>query len=180
MDINFVFETINKNLSARGVDILMIGGHAVNYYGYIRATMDVDFMIASEAISLVRDQMKAAGFTNISEGENVIFFNHPKSSIRVDFLSVDTGTMATLLQHAVVTDYGGFSVKVPSLLDLISMKLFSLRNPKREERDMMDIVQLVLENKLDVASSLKPLCDRFSTNTIYQKLKKRIEEERDA
>ena len=32
-------------LNAREVRYALVGGHAVNYYGYVRATQDVDLLI---------------------------------------------------------------------------------------------------------------------------------------
>lgn len=179
MSIAKIFETVSRELPAAGVEFLMIGGHAVNHYGYTRATMDVDFMVASDAMGSVREVMKSAGFTNVSEGENVIFFHHPDSHVRVDFLPVDSETMTKLQKGAVEVDYGDFPLCVPSLLDLISMKLFAMKNPKRKERDGSDIVHLMIENKLDSERDLKPLCDLFATDAMYESLKHRVEEERD-
>ncbi len=178
MSVEFIFETVSRELPEAGVGFLMIGGHAVNHYGYTRATMDVDFMIAADSIGSVREVMKSAGFTNVSEGENVIFFHHPDSRVRVDFLPVDSETMTKLKKDAVEVDYGGFPLCVPSLLDLIAMKLFAMKNPKRKERDGSDIVHLMVENKLDSEMDLKPLCDKFATDAMYERLKHRIEEER--
>ena len=42
-----VFEVVARRLPKVGLDCLMIGGHAVNHYGVIRATQDIDFMIAA-------------------------------------------------------------------------------------------------------------------------------------
>jgi hypothetical protein len=133
-------------------------------------------MIAADDVSAVRGVMKAAGFTNVSEGENVFFFGCPDSPLRVDFLPVDAGTMASLRKSAVAVNYGGVSLCVPSLSNLIAMKLFAIGNPKREARDSADIVHLVAENKLDLEADLRPLCDRFATDEIYRKLAVRVEE----
>jgi hypothetical protein len=122
--INYVFETVSRRLPEAGIGFLMIGGHAVNHYGYTRATMDVDFMIAAEDVSTVRQVMKDAGFTNVSEGETVIFFSLPDSPVRVDFLPVDSGTLAQLLSGAVQVTYGGASLKVPSLPDFAGDEAF--------------------------------------------------------
>lgn len=91
-------------------------------------------------------------------------------------LSMSGTGMGTLLKGAVDVEYGGFSLRVPSLSDLIAMKLFALGNPKREERDSTDIVHLVVDNKMDLETELKPLCNRFATDEIYRKLVGRIEE----
>lgn len=179
--IQDVFEVVTRRLPAAGVDFLMIGGHAVNYYGFIRATMDVDFMIAASAESTVRQMMKEAGFTNISSAENVIFFSRPDSSLRVDFLSVDSGTLQQLIGRAVQVPYLATTVTVPCLEDLVAMKLFALHNgsPKRAIRDSEDVVRLVIEHQWDLEKQLKPLCERFADASAYDALKERIQGERD-
>lgn len=180
--INRVFEVVSQRLPESGIPFLMIGGHAVNHYGYTRATMDVDFMIAANDVPAVREVMKLAGFSNISEGDTVIFFSLPESPVRVDFLPVDLETMEQLLAGAVEVEYGGVRLKVPGLNDLIAMKLFALKsgNPRRKERDFSDVVQLMVENRLNTESDLKPLCDRFATEAVYKELTERIREMRDA
>jgi hypothetical protein len=180
--INYVFETVSRRLPEAGIGFLMIGGHAVNHYGYTRATMDVDFMIAAEDVSTVRQVMKDAGFTNVAEGETVIFFSLPDSPVRVDFLPVDSGTLAQLLSGAVQVTYGGAALKVPCLPDLLAMKLFALKggHPRRKERDMADIVNLTVENGLTAETDLKPLCERYATVPIYEELAARIREMKNA
>ena len=180
--IDYVFETVSRGLPAAGVNFLMIGGHAVNYYGYTRATMDVDFMIVAEDVPAVRQVMKDAGFTNISEGETVVFFSRPGSPVRVDFLPVDSGTVEQLMIQAQQVMYGGARLHVPCLKDLLAMKLFALKggNPRRKERDFLDVVYLVLENELNVESDLRWLCERFASGTLYDELVVRIKEFGDA
>ena len=177
--INLIFEVVGRQLPDAGVDCLMMGGHAINHYGYSRATIDVDFMIAAGDLARVRSVMKSAGFSNVSESDNVAFFNHPDIPIRVDFLQVDTRTMGLLLEKAVQVEYNGVPIRLPCLKDLIAMKLFALKSgsAKREERDFPDIVHLSVQNGLDPVVDLKPLCDRFGDDGIYDRLVKRIEEE---
>jgi hypothetical protein len=174
-----VFDVVSRRLPEAGIDCLMIGGHAVNHYGFVRATQDIDFMIAAADEDAVRRIMLAAGFANVSTHETVIFFNRPGSPLRVDFLKVDRTTLDTLLAHAVTVDYfEGNRVRVPQLKDLIAMKLFALKggNPKREDKDFPDIVHLAIENGLDAETDLKPLCERFGTEAIYERLSARIRE----
>lgn len=182
MAIETIFEIVCRALSSVGVDFLMIGGHAVNYYGYTRATMDVDFMIACGDVSGVRATMKEAGFTNVSQAENVVFFGRPDSPIRIDFLPVDGQTMKKLLSNSVPTDYLGVALRVPSLEDLVAMKIFALHNGsvKRLLRDSEDIVRLVLEHGWSLERQLKPLCLRYADEALYAKLVERIEGEKHA
>ncbi len=178
-ELDKVFKVVSRELPEAGVDCLMIGGHAVNHYGFTRATKDVDFMIASSDEDAVRRAMKNGGFTSFSSYDNAAFFHCPESPLRVDFLKVDRDTMDKLMAEAESVDYcEGLSVNVPRLEHLIAMKLFALKggNPNRFDKDFPDIVHLVLEHKIDLESSLRPLCDRFGTPELYDKLRVRIEE----
>ncbi len=181
--IDYAFEVVAQRLPGAGIDFLMIGGHAVNHYGYVRATQDVDFMIAGGDANAVRTIMRNAGFTNISVHDTVTFFNQPGSPLRIDFLGVDERTMAKLLENAVATEYfAGYEVKVPQLKDLVAMKLFALRSgsPKRKDKDFPDIVHLAIEHDWDLEADLRPLCDRFGSDALYRDLCIRIEELRSA
>ena len=122
-----ILDVVTARLPAAGIDCIMIGGHAVNHYGVLRATQDIDFMIAAADEDAVRRIMSEAGFSNVASHETVIFFQCPGSPMRVDFLKVDGQTMSRLLQSAVETSYfEGRSVRVPSLRDLIAMKVFAM------------------------------------------------------
>lgn len=177
-----IFDMICRELPAADVRFLMIGGHAVNYYGYSRATQDIDFMITATQLPTVRDIMKKAGYTNISESENVTFFSRPDSLMRVDFLTVSADTMRQLLEGAVAVSYGGRDIRVPRLADLLAMKIFAVREgpPRRRTRDLQDVENLARENKIDIERDLRPLCERFGNEGIYEELRDRLEEGADA
>ena len=178
-----IMDVVTRQLPADGIPCLMIGGHAVNHYGVMRATQDIDFMIAASDADAVRHIMRNAGFTNLAVHETVMFFNRPGSPLRVDFLKVEQGTLRKLLEHAVTTTYAGSGyVRVPQLKDLMAMKLFALTTggPKRMDKDFSDIVHLAIENQVDVETDLKPLCHAFGTEAIYAALRVRIEELRHA
>jgi hypothetical protein len=178
-EADLVFEIVSRRLPAAGIACLMIGGHAVNHYGYTRATQDIDFMIAAEDEAAVWRILSAAGFTNVATHPTVVFFQQPGGTLRVDFLKVDRATLDKLLAGSVAVDYfQGHPLRVPCLHDLIAMKLFALKSgrPEREEKDFPDIVHLVIENGLDVATELRPLCDQFGTPALYEQLCRRIQE----
>ncbi len=177
-EIDFVLDVVMRQLPAAGVSCIMIGGHAVNHYGVIRATQDIDFMIAASASDTVKRIMRDAGFTNMALHETVMFFNQPNSPLRVDFLKVDPDTMNALMANAVKTDYAGTQeVWLPRLHDLLAMKLFALTTggPKRKDKDFGDIVNLVIENGVDVETELRVLNNEFGSDAVYAELRARIE-----
>lgn len=178
-EMDHIMDVVTHQMPAAGIPCMMIGGHAVNHYGVMRATQDVDFMIAAEAADAVQRIMRNAGFTNIAVHETVMFFSQPESPLRVDFLKVDPYTMQQLLAHAVTATYAGKdTVLIPQLSDLLAMKVFALTTggPKRTDKDFSDIVNLVIENQVDVETDLKSLCRDFGTEAAYAALRARIEE----
>lgn len=94
--IENILEMVSVQLPEVGVEVLLIGGFAVNHYGYSRNTLDIDFMVKEDDQLVIRDVMLRNGFTNRSEMKNVIFFQHPDGGMRIDFLSVDTQTFNKL------------------------------------------------------------------------------------
>ena len=160
-----ILELVFGDLAAAGVEGLLIGGFAVNYYGYTRNTLDVDFLVVADQIGPVEACMQRAGFINIERRENVHFFSHPASSWRVDFLKVAQETMRPLLQRAVKARVHEADVLLPSLPDLLAMKLHALANDpaRRLGKDLPDIAWLCILNQLDAEQILRPLCKKYAT-----------------
>ncbi len=183
VDAEDAMEIIARQLPRAGVSFLLIGGHAVNHYGYTRATLDIDFMIATDAAPTVRRILTEAGFTNVAEHKTVLFFSKPDSSLRIDFLRVDSDTMQTLLKNATEIEYFGRPcIKVPQLRDLLAMKFHALAHGSvaRRDRDLPDIVTLALLHHYDPDIDLKPLCDRYGSPEIFSLVKERMEARRHA
>ena len=165
-------------LAPAGIDCLLIGGFAVNHYGYTRNTLDVDLMIAADQRDHVREIMKREGFTNVAVQANVTFFNRPGTSLRVDFLNTDRATMERMLERATWAEFHGRNVQVPTLQDLLAMKFFALSQAreKRIDKDVPDIAWLTVLNSLDVESDLHPLALRFADDEIFRRVISKIEE----
>ena len=164
-----ILDIASRKLPESGIDCILIGGFAVNYYGYTRNTLDVDFMIFTEQLTEVRQIMVKSGFTNVVIEDSVAFFINPSSSLRVDFLSVDKNTIQKLNDNTVNATIYGYELKVPSLKDLISMKIFALSQNlmRRTAKDLPDIVYLTIINNLNLESDIHLLCDKFGTEEIF-------------
>jgi predicted nucleotidyltransferase len=171
-----ILDVASHQLSAAGVDCILIGGFAVNYHGYTRNTVDVDFMIVTEQLDAVRQIMTQAGFTNISIENNVAFFNAPASPLRVDFLRVDRHTMDKLLANAILARVHGYELKIPALRDLIAMKIFALSQDidRRMGKDLPDIAYLSVLHNLDLESEIRPLCNKFGTPKTYDLISNQV------
>ena len=177
-NLDRILEIASRDLPAAGIDHLLIGGFAVNHYGYTRNTLDVDFMIVGEQLGDVRRIMTAAGFINLEILDNVAFFSVPDEEPRVDFLRVNRATMDSLLKDAVQTVVRGYGLRIPSLKNLIAMKVFAFsQNPERRMgKDLPDITYLTVINGLDLESDIRPLCDKFGTQDAYELIRNQVQE----
>lgn len=176
-DFQHILSVVSRNLVDAGIDCLLIGGFAVNYYGYTRNTLDLDFMIVGNQVESVRKTMVKAGFSNVSIHENVVFFSSGENKPRADFLQVSADTMKKLLTNAVEAQIHGCKLRIPSLKDLLAMKVFSLSQNRNQRmgKDLPDIAYLTIINDLDVKADIKPICNLFGTQEIYELICRHIE-----
>lgn len=165
-----------RDIQEAGVEWLLVGGLAVNQHGYARQTLDVDLMIAADDIEKVRSVMTTAGFTDVSIRKNVGFFRMPDMEPRVDFLRVDNETMQKLLARAVEIKMYDYRIRIPTLKDLFAMKIFALaqNTEQRMGKDLSDIAYLTVINHLDVSKDIRPLCERFGTQEVYDLIRKQV------
>ncbi len=154
-----IYEEIFREFELKGVRYLVVGGMAVNLYGYVRLTMDLDIMVdlSEENLSKVVDIMEEFGYTPrvpvnphefiskerrdewIREKRALVFtFIDLKSPFKhIDiFLSnpIDFEDAYSRRETMVV---GGIRINLASVDDLIRMKRSAGR-----PRDMEDINHL--------------------------------------
>ncbi len=146
-DLKEFLELLRKN----NVKYLVIGGYAVNYYGYSRFTRDLDIWIwiDPENLSLLLHTIKEFGFESI--GLKLEDFNDPKNVIqlgrapnRIDLLvDVDGLDFNNCFKRKKVDTYQDVDINIISLDDLITAK----KNAARLQ-DLADAE--FLENMRDV------------------------------
>jgi len=167
--IQSILTSVINVLNENKIEHLLIGGHAVNYYGYSRFTSDIDFMLVLRDTNDFVRIMNQAGFTVYDVQPQVVFLKTPDVPVRVDFLRVDPETFAKLMDSAVAATVMQNTVKVPSLNNLLAMKFHSLAQSNlRRVKDLDDIVGLSLKNNVDVETILRPFAIKYATEQIYQ------------
>lgn len=173
-----IFHLMSDLSKRAGVCCVLIGGFAVNYYKVTRQTADVDFLITKEDFEKILGLLEKAGYKpNYSQK----VFTRLKSSNRaylmdIDFMFVDKETIVEIIKDGKRVNIAGQKFIVPSLNNLIALKLHSLKyNPKiRESKDLPDIIDLIRINKVDFKSKeFRELCLKYGTGEIYHKILER-------
>lgn len=131
-----------KCLNKAGVDYILVGGWAVNMYGYIRATVDLDIWILAGADNAKKVYEAVAEFgAPVSEmkpeefAEYGMIFQIGVAPCRVDIISKISGvSYADAVTRAVPKTIDGIPVRIISLEDLIANKKASGR-----AKDLADV-----------------------------------------
>lgn len=168
------YHTILQIAEEEGLDLILIGGHAVNALGYERTTLDLDFMVVADKMENWKTTLENKGFQNSHKMDAFIQFISPyPDGLRVDLMFVDASTFSKIASASQQVPYGTTSVRVPCLLHLIALKLHALKNPAREKlgKDYGDIKALILHHSIDTTSAeFQGILDRYATPTIRYKL----------
>lgn len=137
------FKEFLKLLNSREVEYLLIGGYAVNYYGYPRATADMDIWIGinprnAEKLAQVLHQF---GFPQATadlfqKREKVIRMGVPPIRIEI-FTSVSGVDFGASFQNRTTAAIDGVPVNLISMADLKVNKTASGRL-----KDLADLEQL--------------------------------------
>lgn len=138
------------------VEYVLVGGFAVNYYGYVRSTQDIDFLVMPSPEN-AQNLMKALadfGFAGANipqeyferEGTAVHLGVEPN---RIDLLTYLKGVSnEEIFSNKIRVNLGGTQVNIIGYFDLLTAK----RNSKRP-RDLADVDELEKTNRKSKSSS---------------------------
>jgi hypothetical protein len=137
------FKEFLRLLNSHGVEYLLIGGYAVNYYGYPRATADIDIWISTAAANAARvaETLREFGFTQATaetfvEPDTVVRMGVPPMRIEI-LTSVSGLTFTDCFPRRQVVEIAGVPVNLIDLGDLKDNKRASGRL-----KDLADLEQL--------------------------------------
>lgn len=141
-DMKDLIELLHKN----NVQYALVGGFAVNFYGYVRTTQDIDFLIypSQENADKMMNALSEFGFGKAGIPRE--YFTKEAAAIhigaepnRIDFLTslkgLDNDTIFNNLKYVEIEDV---SVKIISLTDLIQVKKSSERLKDKADAEELE------------------------------------------
>ncbi|MGD8441415.1 MAG: nucleotidyltransferase [Holophagae bacterium] len=131
------------------VQYALVGGHAVNYYGYVRTTQDMDLLVlpTTENAERIMDALSVFGFGGAGIPQGLFERDHGAAHLgvepnRIDILTSLKGVEnSTIFERTHVVEIDGVSVNIISLEDLLAVKRSSDR-----PRDLADADELAKIN----------------------------------
>lgn len=162
-----------SGLADRGVQIMLIGGYALPVYGVVRQTVDVDCLVVDRDERIINEILTVAGYVERQRTEAFVRYAHPSDLLMdADVMIVDSSTFGKVVDKSALHQVGSVMVRVPCLAHLIALKLHAIKNnPKREIKDLADIVELLRENPESIGpDELQEICSRYGPEGINKKL----------
>ncbi len=163
-----------EDLAGRG---LLIGGLALQQYAVVRQTLDVDCLICDADRDKIVEAFKTEGFAVTAETESFVRLHHESVYMMdLDLLLVDAETLSEMLRESLPVTIGSRDLRVPCLAHVIALKLHAVRNdPKRELRDLSDIVELLRANPDAVTSEeLERLSGKYGPDGAVDKIRTQL------
>ena len=167
-------EIVHDGLAASETKVMLICAYALQAYDVVRQTMDLDCLVVNEDECVLASVLRDAGYLEKQRTEAFVRYSHPSIwFMDVDVMIVDRGTFDKMYAQSCDRDVQSRGVRVPCLPHLIALKLHAVKNnPKRELKDMGDIVELLRAHPGTVsAEDLQDVCTRYGPSGIMDKLK---------
>ena len=172
------FANLDQEAKSKSLRYLVIGGLAINHYGYSRDTSDLDFFISLNERPDWMQLLAKFGYANFHDGGNFIQYDAPdKNAWPVDLMLVQEKTFAPILEASLEAEFFGVKTRVPRLEHLIALKLHALKNTRMHRflKDFLDVENLIRINKLDLGSKkVRDLFERYGTQDLYEKISRSL------
>jgi len=170
--------TIHEQARSRQLRFLVIGGLAINHYGYSRDTSDLDLFISYADRQAWLDLLASLGYTTCHDGGNFIQYDAPaQNAWPVDLMLVQETTFGPMFAAGKDANLYGVNTRVPSLEHLLALKLHALKNTRsrRYLKDFLDVENLMGINHLDVKSqAVRELFAKYGTDDLYEKISRSL------
>jgi len=169
-----LFELLNREAAPQGLRFLVIGGHAVIEHGFQRGTEDADILISRDDRDAWTKIVAHLGYKLIRDGGAFLQFESPDpSQWDLDLMLVPAETFGRLLASAKPATLEGVAVVVPSLAQLLALKIHALKHGRglRTLKDMTDVAQLLSVNRIDPNSAwLRELFEKHGDMDLYERV----------
>ena len=146
---------MHPRAEAEELRFLLIGGYAVILLGYVRATIDWDFLVPRCDRDRWKDLFAGIGYSVYAETEAFVQLQPPPDMPVVDLMIVNDQTFGKLQVGGLMREVEGRTLCIPSAQNMVALKLHAARqrtDSGSREKDMTDVIEIVKRNDLSLAN----------------------------
>lgn len=177
-----ILRSIALYTESRDMPFLLIGGHAINAYGFSRNTGDLDLLICRDAKD---DWTQLLERLQYEGGQNDSRFARfrPKNldNWPIDLMLVDSETFQKMLTESTEQEFAGIQIKVISPEHLVILKIHALKHfqEHRFTKDYNDLINILRSKLVDLSlEEIQKICQRYATEELFLKIRGDINDER--
>ena len=168
------FNRLESEAQIRELKSLVIGGLAVNFYGFSRDTADLDLLIERDSRAEWCDLFSSLGYKLERDADVFVQLTPPESGEwPVDLMLVAQQTFDPMLAESTLVEMYGARVRIPSLMHLLALKLHALKHTRAQRflKDFLDVEGMVRTNKVDLQSqNVRELFLKYGNLDLYEKV----------
>lgn len=151
MDFKLVFEKLLKFFHENNVRYALMGGFALGVHGFVRSTVDIDFLLHRDDLPKTHTFMSKLGYERRYSSENVSQYTSPDSVMgEIDFIHAFREVSIGMLERAEKKTIfnQNLIINVLKIEDLVGFKLQAMANDdSRKSSDLADIESLMSIHK---------------------------------
>ncbi|MBK6405132.1 MAG: hypothetical protein IPN03_22375 [Holophagales bacterium] len=173
MDAERLLQVVKGACDRAGSRWAVIGGIAMNAYGYARATVDFDIVAEEQHRAHLVDALAAEGFRVLNDVEGFTNLLHADTALgRLDVMWLERQTAERILDRArPLRDSGGLAIMVPAPEHMAAMKVRSIQcQPTRVFRDGADLQHLLTLPELD-HNEVRGYFEKAGLSDLYDRLR---------
>jgi hypothetical protein len=169
--VHTTLKRLVQDLEDEGISYAVIGGMALNLWGYTRETVDVGVLLTREGLERFRNRLVGRGYALAFTGA-VKTFRNAETQVKVEVITAgeypgDGKPKAVVFPDPAAARYDREGYWIVTLEKLIELKLASGLSAPHRMRDLVDVQELigVLDLPLELADQLDE-----SVRAEYQRL----------
>lgn len=182
-NLESLFDQLHTVANSGLLPFLVIGGHAVNGYGYARTTLDLDLLIPENQTAGWIKWAADNGYKLHQKTESFIQFRVSQAEpalFPLDLMVVSPETFDKLYQNRQSLAFGKSILPAPDPRHLIALKLHAMKNVARRNlgKDLPDIIQIMKHCHIEVDDPvLLGILDKYGTGEIKSQIFKSFSHE---
>ncbi|HWM93866.1 MAG TPA: hypothetical protein VN493_24115 [Thermoanaerobaculia bacterium] len=160
-DVQHALEKITRLLEADGIPYAIIGGMALNAYGYLRVTVDVDVLLTQDGLNEFKAKHLGLGYVQKFPGSKGV--RDTENGVTIDVVLTgeypgDGRPKPVVFPDPAVTAVRGERVSLLPLPKLLELKLASGMSAPHRLKDLADVLEIVriLHLPEELAEDLDP------------------------
>jgi hypothetical protein len=158
--VHTTLKRLSHNLDDEGIPYVVIGGMALNLWGYSRETVDVDLLLTREGLERFRNRLVGRGYVLAFPGASKTF-RDAETKVKVEVITEgeypgDGKPKPVAFPDPSTVSYSRDGYSIVTLEKLIELKLASGLSAPHRMKDLVDVQELigVLNLPLELASQL--------------------------